>query len=304
MTPVTASDSPDTQRSLRWRRRVFRVFILATMGLCSCRATIRPLATRSPRDPFLPAHTDGTDVGRASVVLERNPDSHPEQPGVRSVSVSKPDGEIQAVSKVAEPSSPAPQGPSATIEPVVAKSSSQQAISSVTEVNAQQQLPETLVTGDAVVASPALPSSEPPEAKPVASPTKPSQPQSDQKQTTDSGVKQQPGQDSSASPQDSPAKDIENQQSAVRKQDRPAVILAEFRAAEPRVQIHQAGHHQGAQPKDQERLEHADEYLVHGGDRAQPVHYGQQQRLGLDTEDTVAEFTDDTGQSHVRATNR
>ena len=47
-----------------------------------------------------------------------------------------------------------------------------------------------------------------------------------------------------------------------------------------------------------------DEYLCDGGDRALPVHYDSYNRLGLDTEDTVAEFTDHTGKNRVKASNR
>ena len=47
-----------------------------------------------------------------------------------------------------------------------------------------------------------------------------------------------------------------------------------------------------------------DEYLCDGGDRALPVHYDSSIRAGLDTEDTVAEFTDHTGKNRVRPTNR
>jgi uncharacterized repeat protein (TIGR01451 family) len=51
-------------------------------------------------------------------------------------------------------------------------------------------------------------------------------------------------------------------------------------------------------------VEHPDEYLFDGGDRDLPVHYDQFNRLGLDTEDTVIEYTDDAGQRHMRPTNR
>lgn len=47
-----------------------------------------------------------------------------------------------------------------------------------------------------------------------------------------------------------------------------------------------------------------DEYLCDGGDRELPVHYDSNVRMGLDTEDTVAEFTDHTGKNRVRPTNR
>jgi uncharacterized repeat protein (TIGR01451 family) len=47
-----------------------------------------------------------------------------------------------------------------------------------------------------------------------------------------------------------------------------------------------------------------DEYLFDGGDRAKPIHYDEFRRLGLDTEDAVAEYTDDLGKRHVKPTNR
>ncbi len=50
--------------------------------------------------------------------------------------------------------------------------------------------------------------------------------------------------------------------------------------------------------------DHPDEYVVDGGDRGLPVHYDTFSRYGLETEDTVAEYSDDTGQRHVLPTNR
>lgn len=47
-----------------------------------------------------------------------------------------------------------------------------------------------------------------------------------------------------------------------------------------------------------------DEYLCDGGDRALPVRYDFNMRLGLDTEDAVAEYTDHTGEDHVKPTNK
>jgi uncharacterized repeat protein (TIGR01451 family) len=47
-----------------------------------------------------------------------------------------------------------------------------------------------------------------------------------------------------------------------------------------------------------------DEYIFDGGDRDHPVHYDDFSRHGLETEDTVAEFLDHRGKSHVRQTNR
>ncbi len=47
-----------------------------------------------------------------------------------------------------------------------------------------------------------------------------------------------------------------------------------------------------------------DEYLCDGGDRGYPVRYDADMRLGLETEDTIAEYTDDAGKSHVKPTNK
>jgi uncharacterized repeat protein (TIGR01451 family) len=47
-----------------------------------------------------------------------------------------------------------------------------------------------------------------------------------------------------------------------------------------------------------------DEYLCDGGDRDFPVHYQQDERHGLDTEDTLAEFTDHTGRQRTSKSNR
>jgi uncharacterized repeat protein (TIGR01451 family) len=44
----------------------------------------------------------------------------------------------------------------------------------------------------------------------------------------------------------------------------------------------------------------ADEYLCDGGDRGLPVHYHGREMAGLDTEDTVAEFTNHLGEKHVK----
>lgn len=47
-----------------------------------------------------------------------------------------------------------------------------------------------------------------------------------------------------------------------------------------------------------------DEYLCDGGDRSLPVHYNEQQMLGLETEDTVVEFKDDEGKRRVKPANK
>lgn len=48
----------------------------------------------------------------------------------------------------------------------------------------------------------------------------------------------------------------------------------------------------------------ADEYLCDGGDREWPVHYDEHQRLGLDTEDTVAEYVDHRGKERMKPSNK
>jgi len=47
-----------------------------------------------------------------------------------------------------------------------------------------------------------------------------------------------------------------------------------------------------------------DEYLCDGGDRELPVHYSEDQRLGLDTEDTIAEFVDHRGKERTAKSNK
>ena len=46
-----------------------------------------------------------------------------------------------------------------------------------------------------------------------------------------------------------------------------------------------------------------DEYLFDGGDRGMKVHYDNDLRRGVDTEDTFGEYVDHTGQQRVRASN-
>lgn len=47
-----------------------------------------------------------------------------------------------------------------------------------------------------------------------------------------------------------------------------------------------------------------DEYISDGGDRGLPFHYENNQYAGFESEDTVAEFEDHTGESSVKVTNR
>lgn len=57
-----------------------------------------------------------------------------------------------------------------------------------------------------------------------------------------------------------------------------------------------------AQLPDPER--YCDEYLCDGGDRDLPVHYSATERLGLDTEDTVAEYVDHKGRERMKPSNK
>ncbi|MCH7565549.1 MAG: hypothetical protein IH968_17185, partial [Gemmatimonadetes bacterium] len=79
--------------------------------------------------------------------------------------------------------------------------------------------------------------------------------------------------------------------------------------AETRIELVSAAHQEStvglARQNDLSIVdEHPDEYLLDGGDRALPIHYDRFNRLGLDTEDTVGEYTDHLGQQHVKASNR
>lgn len=47
-----------------------------------------------------------------------------------------------------------------------------------------------------------------------------------------------------------------------------------------------------------------DEYLCDGGDRDMPLHYYEDERRGLDTEDTLAEFTDHKGKPRTSKSNK
>ncbi|MBD3672588.1 MAG: isopeptide-forming domain-containing fimbrial protein [Planctomycetaceae bacterium] len=47
-----------------------------------------------------------------------------------------------------------------------------------------------------------------------------------------------------------------------------------------------------------------DEYISDGGDRGLPFHYEHNERAGFESEDTVAEFEDHTGESSIKVTNR
>lgn len=104
--------------------------------------------------------------------------------------------------------------------------------------------------------------------------------------------------------------------SAAKKASTDAIQQAvSFSEAEPRVQL--ASHNEAsnatgfkqnrsgliaASPALAEQF--PDEYVFDGGDRAYPVHYDGDIMIGVETEDTVAEFRDHKGDRKVKASNR
>ena len=88
-----------------------------------------------------------------------------------------------------------------------------------------------------------------------------------------------------------------------------------FSAAEPRVQLASQEVAPGETRFKQNRYgliaaspalaeQFPDEYLFDGGDRAYPVHYDGGNMVGVETEDTVAEYQDHQGARKVKASNR
>lgn len=84
-----------------------------------------------------------------------------------------------------------------------------------------------------------------------------------------------------------------------------------FSEAEPRVQL--ASHSEAGFKQNRSGLVAAspalaeqfpDEYLFDGGDREYPVHYDGELMVGVESEDTVAEFRDHKGDRKVKASNR
>ena len=116
--------------------------------------------------------------------------------------------------------------------------------------------------------------------------------------------------------QENPFAVMARQQNRQTSSEAPAVVkmasgtaglASTFRAAEPRLPTAQAGCPPAAcvtiaaSPQAQA---YPDEYIFDGGDRDTPVHYWGNEMEGLDSEDTVAEFKDHTGENHVIASNR
>ena len=86
-----------------------------------------------------------------------------------------------------------------------------------------------------------------------------------------------------------------------------------FTEAEPRVRLTS---HAAAQEATSEKTKpqltanpklaelYPDEYLFDGGDQGYPVHYDREFMLGLESEDTIAEYQDDKGNRRVKPSNR
>ncbi|HLQ47032.1 MAG TPA: DUF11 domain-containing protein, partial [Planctomycetaceae bacterium] len=93
----------------------------------------------------------------------------------------------------------------------------------------------------------------------------------------------------------------------------PHANAVTFTEAEPRVQLTS---HAAAQEANSEKTKppltvnpklaelYPDEYLFDGGDQGYPVHYDREFMLGLESEDTIAEYHDENGNRRVKASNR
>jgi uncharacterized repeat protein (TIGR01451 family) len=83
--------------------------------------------------------------------------------------------------------------------------------------------------------------------------------------------------------------------------------VTHFTASEPRQEYFPLECHEyptmEVVSSDNDVHRYPDEYLFDGGDRGMKVHYSQNTRLGVDTEDTFAEYLDHTGRREVRASN-
>jgi len=87
------------------------------------------------------------------------------------------------------------------------------------------------------------------------------------------------------------------------------IQLATFTPAEPREPIQTAAyvdtnHAAPVVHANHSSGQYPDEYLFDGGDRGDPVHYSGYDKLELDTEDTIAEYVDHVGESHLTKSNR
>lgn len=127
---------------------------------------------------------------------------------------------------------------------------------------------------------------------------------SDGPKSTD--AQQNPFAQSAASAQEYPVQSS-NAHGIARVSASSSTSASTFRAAEPRL----PGNQPGCPPASsvtvaatQHVQAYPDEYIFDGGDRNTPVHYFGADMAGLDTEDTVAEFKDHTGEKRVTASNR
>ena len=87
-----------------------------------------------------------------------------------------------------------------------------------------------------------------------------------------------------------------------------SITPATFIPAQPRIPAAPAGYQlrangwQAIYPS--AVADYPDEYLFDGGDRRDPYHYEGELRAGLETEDAVVEYADESGKERVKPTNR
>lgn len=301
MNQVVSFEAPQSSsswfRRRLWRRSAVRALMLTTLGFCSCTATTRSVGTQPERDPFL-ADPANAVAGRAAVSLAMDVDAESRS----AQAVAQTDERPQSIQTAVAQLNSKQTAQQTAAQAVMQQQPTGASVVQTSDSSAKQQQSEH---GRDPQTSASKPTTQQKQEKQISASAAPlSQTSDGNTQTSRPTVKPQSAQEASRPEASAKTSDAGQKQSAISKQRRPAVMLTEFRAAEARVPIRQAMHSEGASAAGSNQVEHADEYLLDGGDRANPVHYGQQQRLGLDTEDTIAEFTDDTGQSHVRATNR
>lgn len=99
--------------------------------------------------------------------------------------------------------------------------------------------------------------------------------------------------------------DVNRSGAAVHPAAYSATHTAHFTPAEPRLPLANANQDLATDVMDSAGLvyQYPDEYIFDGGDRGMKVHYSRGERLGVETEDTFAEYSDHSGQQHVRASN-
>ncbi|MBI1314180.1 hypothetical protein GC176_23035 [bacterium] len=95
---------------------------------------------------------------------------------------------------------------------------------------------------------------------------------------------------------------------AARRSADPTVQAVSFSQAEPRLSVDENGQRilepDSSWMTGTDAQRYPDEYLFDGGDRELPVHEGALTRYGLDTQDTIVEYSDHTGKKHLKESNQ